>query len=247
MSELQALLAETDAGAAAKQTVGWDFESWRATLKQARLSEITLPALEDIEDRWAADGGITRAAVRDVGRTDAVRLLVASMAWGFGSIPYGPSRTAKMLNTLDAATALAEIVEKAHDGADIAFSSLFSWEGKSRVKNLSIAMGSKVLYFAAGGLDSTDDDPLVYDTNVYHALRNLDGGWADAPDPGKRVSSDLYASYVRRIDGYARDSGLSRSDVEVALFEASPWLRRRRRIEARGLKKSTLGGPSAFA
>lgn len=64
-------------------------------------------------------------------------------------------------------------------------------------------MGSKVIYFAAGGLDTTGGDPLVYDANVHWALTTLDGAWADAPDPGKRMSSDAYADYVSHIDGWA--------------------------------------------
>lgn len=242
--ELQALLAEIGVDAAEKQRVDWDFQSWRHALEQAPLASVAVPALEDLEDRWATDGGIARAAVTEVAGGDPVRLLVTSMAWGFGSIPYGPSRTAKMLGTRNVEGVLAEIVEAAQGGAETAFSALFC-NGKARVSELSIAMGSKVLYFAAGGRAAQRGDPLVYDANVHWALTTLEGAWPDAPDPGKRMSSERYASYVNRIDGYALESGLARDDVEVALFGASRWLRRRRRVAEREQRRpGTLSIPT---
>lgn len=229
VSELQALLADVGAGAAASQLIEWDFARWRDALGRAPLADVTVPALEDLEDRWADDDGITRSAVTEVAGTDPVRLLVTSMAWGFGSLPYGPSRTAKMLATPDVASVLGDIVESARADPGHAFAALFR-HGRPRIRGLSIAMGSKVLYFAAGGLEARRSDPLIYDANVYWALTNLEGGWPDAPDPARRMSSEDYAGYVATIDGYAEEFGLARDDVEVALFQATRWLRRRRRL-----------------
>jgi len=229
VSELQALLADVGAGAAASQLIEWDFARWRDALERAPLAHVTVPALEDLEDRWADDDGITRSAVTEVAGADPVRLLVTSMAWGFGSLPYGPSRTAKMLATPHAASILGDIAEAARGGPGPAFAALFR-RGRARIPGLSIAMGSKVLYFAAGGLAARRSDPLIYDANVYWALANLEGGWPGAPDPGRRMSAEDYARYVARMDGYAEESGLGRDDVEVALFRTTRWLRRRRRL-----------------
>ncbi len=241
MSEIQALLDRNRAGAAEGQRVWWDYRAWLTALQQGPLAEITVPALEELEDRWAGDGGIARAAVADVGRNNAVSLLVASMAWGFGSRPYGPARTARMLATPYVAVVLAEIAEAAQAGAQDGFSALFR-DGKARVAGLSIAMGSKLIYFAAGGLATESGDPLVYDRNVHWALLTLEGGWPQAPDPGKRMYPRDYDTYVSRIDGYAVDFGLSRSDVEVTLFDAATWLRQRRRLaEIEQRVPATLG------
>ena len=124
---------------------------------------------------------------------------------------------------------LADIAAAARTSAEMGFSSLFR-DGRARV--LSIAMGSKFIYFAAGGLEATAGSPLVYDLNVYWSLKNLDGGWAEAPNPRKVMSSATYAAYVGFVDDLANTRQRSRDDVEIALFGGSKWLRRRRRLDA---------------
>jgi len=227
---MESLLDGTPAGAADDQRIDWDYLAWCDGLVGGASAEVR-DVLEAIEDRWALDGGISRAAVVEVADGDPVRLLISSMVWGFGTIPYGPARTSKMLAAPQLRESLADIAAAARTSAEIAFSSLFH-SGRPRVPGLSIAMGSKFLYFGAGGLDATPGSPLVYDLNVYRSLKNLDGGWAEAPNPRKGMSSALYAAYVRFVDDLANTRQRSRDDVEIALFAGSTWLRRRRRLDA---------------
>lgn len=227
---MESLLDGTPAGAAKDQRINWDYSSWSAGLVGGGSADVR-DVLEALEDRWALDGGISRAAVIEVAHGDPVRLLISSMVWGFGTIPYGRARTSKMLAAPQLRETLADIATAARTGAEAGFSSLFR-DGKARVPELSVAMGSKFIYFAAGGLDAPAGSPMVYDLNVYSSLRHLDDGWADAPNPRNAMSSAMYAAYVGFIDDLANTRQRSRDDVEIALFGGSTWLRRRRRVDA---------------
>lgn len=229
-TSMDSLLDATPAGAANEQRISWDYLSWCAGLVGGPSAEVR-DVMEALEDRWALDGGISRAAVIEVAQGDPVGLLISSMVWGFGTMPYGPARTSKMLATPQLRETLADIATAARTSAEMGFSSLFR-DGKARVPELSIAMGSKFIYFAAGGLEATPGSPMVYDLNVYWSLKNLDGGWAEAPNPRKVMSSAMYAAYVGFVDDLADTRQRSRDDVEIALFGGSTWLRRRRRLDA---------------
>lgn len=229
-TDMESLLDGTPVGAADDQRINWDFRSWCDGLVGGASAEVR-DVLEAIEDRWALDSGISRAAVIEVADGDPVRLLLSSMVWGFGTIPYGPARTSKMLGAPQLRETLADIAAAARTSAELGFSSLFR-HGRSRVPELSIAMGSKFIYFAAGGLAATPGSPLVYDLNVYWSLKNIGGGWAEAPNPRKVMSSAMYAAYVSFVDDLANTRQRSRDDVEIALFGGSTWLRRQRRLDA---------------
>ena len=109
MSELEALLADATVRRADEQRIGWSYRAWTSALTEFGFLGKAIETLEALEDRWAVDQGILRQAVVDVAGGHPLRLLVASMVWGFGSLPYGPTRTAKMLSTPDLAAKLSEL------------------------------------------------------------------------------------------------------------------------------------------
>jgi hypothetical protein len=94
-------------------------------------------------------------------------------------------------------------------------------------------MGSKVLYFAAGGPGAPTGAPLVYDKNVHWALTNVDGGY-NASNPDGYVSSAAYRQWVNFAADATSGMGLCPDDVELALFTARSWRRRRRRLNGLG-------------
>lgn len=123
-TDMESLLDGTPVGAADDQRISWDYRSWCDGLVGGASAEVR-DVLEAIEDRWALDSGISRAAVIEVADGDPVRLLLSSMVWGFGTIPYGPARTSKMLGAPQLRETLADIATAARTSAELGFSSLF--------------------------------------------------------------------------------------------------------------------------
>jgi hypothetical protein len=223
MTEIDLLLADDTRGLAADQRVrGWHVDAWRTELSTTGwyLDSKVPSTLETLGAENLRESGISRAAVLMASAGDPLGVLVASMAWGFGP-KYGPSRVMKMVNTpgIDLEETLATIAAAAQAGTRLAWPALFS-NGKARIEQLSVAMGSKYLYFAANGPSRDRGVPLVYDKNVHLALTGLSGGLAMAPNPDNYVSTDAYEQYVSWADDKAAEHGLRSDDVEYRLFAA---------------------------
>lgn len=224
MTCIDELLNAPHGGSAKDQKVSWNHGSWGASLSTGTgfdLATVT-DTLAKIEQHRAAESGISRQAVVAIADGDPLRLLVAAMAWGFGPVGYGPYRTRKMLTTpgMGLEETLAEIFEASGRGASDAWPSLFT-NGRPRISHLGVAMGSKYLYFAAGGPGGGAGAPVVYDMRLYNALTSLSGGLATAPNPRGYVTTAAYASVVAWIDAKAEEHSLHRDDVEYRLFGAA--------------------------
>jgi len=98
VTELQELLDTKGPDAASKQRVSWSYDAWRRLSDHRRHGSIAVATVETLEDRWAVDLGITRDAVLQASAGHPIRLLVASMIWGLGTIQYGPTRVLRMLD-----------------------------------------------------------------------------------------------------------------------------------------------------
>jgi len=197
---------------AKEQCIAWNLERW-----ENRLGPAWMPVLRELHEACVADGGgLRRSAVTAFGREDASRLLVAAMAWGFGSVGYGPWRTARMLETDGAADILADIVDTVRrQGAAAGYCQL--WDGnRGRLRGLGVVFGTKLLYFA--GLEcALSPRPLIYDTNVFKRLRSLHLGlpWA-VPFAG--IYAEQYDQYCRWAQEIAEECEVEPDDVECALF-----------------------------
>ena len=232
MTQLEALVSDPASGSAQSQRIGWSYARWHRTLADRVPNNGTaLTTLERLEDRWAIDGGISRQAVADIGHNDPVALLVASMVWGFGSVDYGPSRTADMLRVDDLESITESIVSAAQRSGAAGFGSLFE-NRATRIAGLGVAMGTKLLYFAGLKHCTGEIAPLVYDLKVYNALRQVEGGFGDAPNPRAFVSTSAYVNVVQFMTDTARRTRVSPDDVEHALFGFETWQRRRNRLES---------------
>lgn len=219
------LLDETER--ASDQRVGWSYARWTDSLREQ--PSWVRDVLEVLEDSWATEKGISRTAVRLAGQGDPRRLLVASMVWGFGGLGYGPARTAKMLTTSELAHKLGFITDAARESPTNGFSALFH-KRRPVIKGLSIAMGTKLLYFAASPQED-EVTPVVYDSVVAAALQELDPE-VNAPNPAKRMDSVQYQVVCGWMADRATEScnGLMCDDVEYALFQYAMWNRRRTRL-----------------
>jgi hypothetical protein len=217
---------------ASDQRIGWGYQSWNKRIGcDQRISEV----LVALEDAWVADPrGLSRDAVSKAGGDDPVQLFVAVMVWGFGSLPYGPARTEKMLAETSFEKSVTQIMENARQSPEDGFRSLFV-DGRPIIPGLSIAMGTKFLYFCSPPIAQTPT-PVVYDIVVYNALKLLAPDLA-APSPRGYVTAAKYAEVCKWMADVAQqaDGALKVDDVEYALFQYSTWVRRKNWRDFRGL------------
>jgi hypothetical protein len=213
-------------GPAAHQRVPWVPERWLAHPKLADL-----PVLDRLAS-VTGGRGIARSDVLVVAEDHAVDLLVASMVWGFGSIGYGPARTAEMLREGAHKHAPAIVDEVRRLGAS-AFPSLFKPNGRGQIRGLGVAMGTKLLHFAGKGDVKEKPLPLVYDIWVYEGLRRLprseqpthSDSTRAMPHPRGWVATAAYVAYCRWAADIASRHSCAPEDVEWALFaQANPDL-----------------------
>jgi hypothetical protein len=198
------------------------------------------PVLENLEDHWAEDCGLSRTAVVESATTkdgattvDPVALLVTSMAFGYGGRPYGPDRVMKMLSTPMIEKSCSDIFEAAQLGPEKGFAALYK-DKRTRVNQLSASMGSKYLYFASSSL-SNRSRSLINDDNVFQAMRVL--GLTEAANP-----KTAYTTHYIRAVAWMHDAAseinaasagpknISGEEVEYALFQYADWQRRRVRL-----------------
>jgi hypothetical protein len=216
------------AGSAAAQRITWKSATWRSSLESSDLDRSILrraaSVIDLLEERSLAEGGVSRAAVRQAS-TDGFNTLIASQIWGFGSVGYGPSRVVKMLRTPDVVARSEAIRSAAADGAAAGFSALY--RPTNRISQLGTAMGTKVLYFSFPEGLTRVVQPLVYDQNVYRALCSLGLVVADPygrrvdtlPNPSKYMTGLWYEAVCAAIAQAGERAGVSAEDAEAALFE----------------------------
>lgn len=163
---------------------------------------------------------LTREAVRDAHtKLGPHGGFLAALVWGFGPTGYGASRAAKILTASSADTAANIWATAAERGAQAGFSSLWN-RGRSRIKGLGTAFGTKILYFAATEA-TPGPPPLILDQFVYKGAQALvdenvieDG--SRVPDPRKYLTGDEYADYC----AWAVEQAPGSSDaVEYVLFQ----------------------------
>jgi hypothetical protein len=230
--KLPELLASTRR--ASEQRVGWDYSAW-ATLPWP-FDDRVHPVLTRLEDAWADDEGITRSAVAAAADGDPIGLLVASMVWGFGTLAYGPKRTLDMLMAPDVEDSATRIIAAAAVSPEDGFRALFA-DRRAVIPGLSIAMGTKLLYFAAppqGGVVT----PVVYDVVVHRVLRELAPN-LKAPSPRGYMTGDQYRAVCKWMSDIAEAVGEGRraDDVEYALFQYPIWARRQESLQRRGKQR----------
>ena len=223
MGQLSAVdvLGCVERGIAQTQVIGWDADVWRRDLADVDATFEVPAVLDRLIASATAHGGLTRSDVVDIGGDDEVHLLVASMAWGFGPLGYGAFRTAQMLDGAPEVIRgrLADIGAAARTGEPReAFRSLFQ-RGRAVVRQLSIAMGTKYLYFASSDRQPDGPRPLVYDVNIFRAVRALADGPSAPPDPRRYTKGVDYERVVCWIHEQAGLFDVAPDDVEFALFE----------------------------
>lgn len=194
-------------------------------------------ALADLEAETREDRQlkIRRGFLMELARTtgpdfsldDARRLLVATLVWGWGRSGIGPSRAASVIEAAASRPGgqdLRAVAAAATESAESAYRDrLFDSTGRTRLRGLGVAFGTKLLYFASFAAQPKPR-PLIYDARVASALRGVreyriwlrDAGIDHLPRDPSRLGTREYVQYLR----FAHEVNPKAPDaVELALFE----------------------------
>ncbi|HVS37175.1 MAG TPA: type II toxin-antitoxin system MqsA family antitoxin [Gemmataceae bacterium] len=168
--------------------------------------------------------GLARTAQAQRDSTSIRRLFLGTMLWGYGTVGYGPHRTAKMLAATDALQVL-------HSTLDCV------WKGDTRtayerfhLPKCGPAFFTKFFYFAGLGCD-LKVQPLILDSVVMNKLEQWLG--LDVTpfgrftrDKDRRISAigrnaAGYERYVQLLNGWARELRCRADSIELFLFTRS--------------------------
>jgi hypothetical protein len=140
--------------------------------------------------------------------SDAARVFVAAMVWGYGRVGYGPFRTARVLaENLDAPSKLLEAANRVRgEGGPQAF----AWLAKNRLNWLGVAFATKYLFYCSG---PGATPALVLDRLVQGWLRQH-ADWSVRLD--WHVGD--YQRYVHTVVDWATELDVAPSEVEYLMF-----------------------------
>ncbi|GAB34392.1 hypothetical protein [Gordonia otitidis] len=201
----EAVMAYTSADVEG-QTVPWKPDAWRRSFVGCER------AFDELSKHVETYGGIKRGYIRERAGGDPTELFLLSMAWGYGTVGYGPTRVSRVLSQPDAADKLAAIVNATRDGgAEQGWKALLRTD---RIKGFGMAFGTKLLYFA-GYATNDRPRPLILDAFVRRGLHEL----VDPEMPSKGlVRLEDYLRYLHIAEEAAIELG-SPEVLEYALFD----------------------------
>jgi hypothetical protein len=186
--------------------IGWPRARWLARFPECGDLLTSLP------DRL--DRGRVRAECWDAASSPAAawQAFIVVMVWGYGTVGYGPWRTARILqDTSEARERLASVAQHlAEAGALDAYGRL---AGDWRLRWLGPAFGTKYLYFCPQrvGPSALILDRLVAQWLTQNArITFCPGGW----------SSRTYGRYLDLIGSWAAVLGVPADEVEQCIFQA---------------------------
>jgi hypothetical protein len=169
----------------------------------------TLRGMPQLLDRPAVREIASRAAD---GLAQAEAAFVATMAWGFGYVGYGPFRTDRMLRaTPDATRRLMNVAVSIRDeGAVAAYARLGS---DCRIKGLGPAFGTKFLAFSQPARQQPV--ALIHDDLVSSWLSGE--GRSDLSQTG--WSTSTYAAYLDQMHTWAEVVKEDPETIEYLIFQ----------------------------
>ncbi|MCZ4100806.1 hypothetical protein O3W51_31880 [Streptomyces sp. H39-C1] len=144
-------------------------------------------------------------------------LLVAALVWGSGAKARSVHQRARVFEHSPAAD-----IDSRLDGALTALrergavDAYRAFNNDHRILHLGGAFFTKVLYFAGGENPRGADRPIILDSVVSRALKDL--GAVDADWPKGRWTTEQYRQYVVAVGELAERSGVLPDQVETALF-----------------------------
>jgi hypothetical protein len=205
--EVRRLLAWVGSGQRPHQPgIPWPRERWRHHFPQLASHLNSMPDLLDRE----LVGTVARRA--HGGNREALEAFVTVMAWGFGTVGYGPYRTRRIIDsTPEAASRLHRVATALQREGVIKAYELFSTS--CRLMYLGPSFGTKFLYFAqpASGARTA----LIHDALVTAWFSRQLG--LDISSPSWDVA--MYRRYLDMVARWADALGCEPDDIEYAIFQ----------------------------
>lgn len=196
------------AGMPSQPPIAWPRARWLVALPEHETLLLGLPERLGREDVRAA----CRDAVRDA--SSAVAAFIAVMAWGHGSVGYGPHRTRRMLATPDAAQRSLSVARTLSDEGPLAAYRRMARADDCRLEGLGPAFGTKVLYFC---------QPHPAETSAL-ILDDLVSFWLDCKLTFRlevvKWSASAYQRYLRQMHEWAAALDCAPEDIERCIFQA---------------------------
>jgi hypothetical protein len=192
-------------GRPAQMAMPWPRDRWEAAFPSHKKVLRALPAALD---RTAVRSVCARAGASEKAAQQA---LLATLAWGYGWVGYGPHRADTMLLAPEAAKrlrAVAKIV--ANDGAMAAYRSL---GGENRIKGLGPSFGTKFIAFCQP--EGVLPTALIHDELVTAWLEA--NGRADLR--AMTWAPRKYAAYLDQVQSWAKELHVTPETVEYLIFQ----------------------------
>lgn len=187
--------------------IPWPRQRWLDTFGNHRA------VIESLPEVIARDDVRTVAASATRNPSSALDAFIAAMAWGYGSVGYGPWRTERVLRqNSDAARRLhqaATIV--ARDGAVAGYRFLAN---EGRLKHLGPAFGTKFLHFIRQAPGAAPG--LIHDAVVTRSLSRHGGPKLSAA----AWNTAVYTQFVATITRWAAELKVQPEELETQLFRA---------------------------
>jgi len=193
------------AGRPAQSGIAWPRDAWTAYFPNQAAVFDRLP------DRLTRDD--VREHASNASKSDAFALeaFLASMAWGYGNVGYGPWRTERVLRlNPDASAMLRQAAEHLSTAGAVPAYRFLANSG--RLKYLGPAFGTKFLHFAPQS--PTGSPALILDAIVTRAVRSVSGVLLSATT----WNTLTYERYLTTITGWASGLGIEAADAEMLLF-----------------------------
>ncbi|MES2210069.1 MAG: hypothetical protein V4515_07780 [Chloroflexota bacterium] len=192
-------------GRPAQMAMPWPRERWEAAFPTHKK---VLRALPDELDRSSVRSVCAKAGASEKAARQA---LLATLAWGYGWVGYGPHRADAMLLAPDAAKRLRAVARiAASEGALAAYRSLGR---ENRIKGLGPAFGTKFIAFCQP--ESVLPAALIHDELVTAWLES--NGRADLR--ASTWSPRKYEAYLDQMEAWAKALRVTAETVEYLIFQ----------------------------
>lgn len=192
-------------GRPAQMAMPWPRDRWEAAFPAHKR---VLRALPDALDRAAVRSVCARAGESEKAAQQA---LLATLAWGYGWVGYGPHRADAMLLAPDAAKRLRAVAKIAeNEGAIAAYRSLGR---ENRIKGLGPAFGTKFIAFCQP--EYVLPAALIHDELVT--------AWLEANGRSDLRASTWaprkYEAYLDQNVAWATELGVTPETLEYLIFQ----------------------------
>ena len=188
---------------------GWPRQRW---IRMFPEHEGALQAMPDKLDRTSV-----RQVCLTAGTSSATaeQAFLAIMAWGFGTVGFGPFRTRRILaSTPGAASRLAKVIETLVAADAVTAYARLASTGDCNLRYLGPAFGTKFLFFCQP--DERKPRALVLDSLVAAWLKR-EGAANYDPIPW---STPTYRAYLDLMHGWASSLACDPEDLEYCIFQS---------------------------